>query len=482
MTVKLQRPILVGGVGLSLVLWLWQSLHPSVIQLGEFSLLPVVLFSGFWLLQPHTSNKIKATKLAFINRQTVEKAIAQTDTLINQLATEITDQEPIILLRQKLTNATIQLDRNQLTLAVTGGKGVGKTSLKQVLDCCSPQKNWHWQEIPALFTTNAEPENPAQDLVASDLVLFVTAGDLTDSEFQALQQLIAANQQILLILNKQDQFLPAERVTLLQQLKTRMTGLLAEEDVIGTAAMPAPVKVRKHQPDASVQEWIETQKPELTSLQERLTAILTLQAEQLVWATTYRTMMALQAEVKTQLNQQRRDRALPIIEQYQWIAAAAAFANPVPALDLLATAAISGQLVIELGAIYQQKFSLQQAQTTAKTLASLILKLGLVELSTQTIGGILKSNAFTYIAGGAVQGVSAAYLTRLAGLSLIEYFQEQEDSALTTTEKSFNFERLGQKLQAVFQQNQRTALLQNFVQAAVVRVVPSIAPAKTCSD
>jgi uncharacterized protein (DUF697 family) len=67
------------------------------------------------------------------------------------------------------------------------------------------------------------------------------------------------------------------------------------------------------------------------------------------------------------LNQVRRDRALPIIEQYQWIAAAAAFANPVPALDLLATAAISAQVVSDLGAIYQQKFSLQQAQAAAKT-------------------------------------------------------------------------------------------------------------------
>jgi uncharacterized protein (DUF697 family) len=86
-----------------------------------------------------------------------------------------------------------------------------------------------------------------------------------------------------------------------------------------------------------------------------------------------------------------------VIEQYQWIAAAAAFANPVPALDLLATAAISAQVVTDLGEIYQQKFSLQQAQAAAKTLGSLMLKLGLVELSTQTIGTILKGNAFTHI-------------------------------------------------------------------------------------
>jgi hypothetical protein len=277
-----------------------------------------------------------------------------------------------------------------------------------------------------------------------------------------------------LVLNKQDQYLPTERALVLQQLRQRMVGRLAAENVVAIASDPAPVKVRKHQPDASVQEWIEPQPPDLTTLSDRLTQILTQEGQQLVWATTFRAAVALKAEVKTHLNNVRRDRTLPIIEQYQWIAAAAAFANPVPALDLLATAAISGQLVIELGEIYQQKFSLQQAQTAAKTLGSLMLKLGLVELSTQTIGGILKSNAFTYVAGGAVQGVSAAYLTRLAGLSLIEYFQEQEQSETTATGQPFNFDRLGQKLQMVFSLNQRTTFLQGFVKTAVGRILPEL--------
>jgi hypothetical protein len=101
-----------------------------------------------------------------------------------------------------------------------------------------------------------------------------------------------------------------------------------------------------------------------------------------------------------------------------------------------------------------------------------MLKLGLVELSTQTIGSLLKGNAFTYVAGGAVQGVSAAYLTRLAGLSLIEYFQEQEVSTNEATGQPFNLDRLGQKLQTVFQQNQRAAFLQGFAQQVVGYLAP----------
>ncbi|HAJ59457.1 MAG TPA: hypothetical protein DCP31_09465 [Cyanobacteria bacterium UBA8543] len=482
MAVKLQRPILVGGVGLSFSLWLLQSFHHSVGQLGEFGVLSAIaLGSGLWLFQQQTSNQIElSSAVSPLNRTTVEKAIAKTENLINQLEAETNNPDASTQFRQRVTQLTTELDRQNTQLAVTGGKSVGKTSLIQALESNwvpQQQQSLNWKETPALFggnDTDAQAQTSAQAVVhRSDLVLFVTAGDLTDTEFQALQQITAAKVRTILVFNKQDQYLPPERSLVLQQLRQRMMGLLAAEDVVAIASSPASVKVRQHQPDTSVQEWIEQPAPDLTLLSERLSLILTQERQQLAWASTNRAAVALKAEVKTQLNQVRRDRALPVIEQYQWIAAAAAFANPVPAFDLLATAAISAQVVSDLGEIYQQKLSFQQAQTAAKTLGSLMLKLGLVELSTQTIGGILKSNAFTYVAGGAVQGVSAAYLTRLAGLSLIEYFQEQEHSENSATSQSFNFERLKQNLQKVFQQNQRGAFLQGFVKQAVGRLVPA---------
>jgi len=480
MAVKLRRPILVGGIALSFGLWLLESVHDSVAELGEFGVLgAIALGTGLWLFQQKTSKEIEFSPVASpLNRDTVEKAIAQAENLINQLETETNNQDAGTHLRQRVAQLITELDRQEIQLAVTGGKGVGKTNLIQVL-----ASNWlplqqqrlNLKETPALFVgtdATVEAETTAKEVShRSDLVVFVTAGDLTDTEFQTLQQLKAANQRTMLVFNKQDQYLPPERATVLQQLRQRMVGLLPAEDVVAIASSPAPVKVRQHQADASVQEWMEEQKPELTVLTERLSQILTQDAQQLVWATTMRAAAALKAEVKSELNKVRRDRALPVIEQYQWIAAAAAFANPVPALDLLATAAISAQIITDLGEIYQQKFSLQQAQAAAKTLGSLMLKLGLVELSTQAVGGILKGNAFTYVAGGAVQGVSAAYLTRLAGLSLIEYFQ-QEASENSATGQAFNLDRLGQTLQKVFQQNQRSAFLQGFVKQVVGRLMP----------
>lgn len=405
-----------------------------------------------------------------LDRENVEKAIAQAEDVVSQLEAEAENYEANTALRERVAQLKTDIDRQEIQVTVTGGKAVGKSTLIQLLEINllpQIQQKLRLCEIPALFTATAT--DALAEAIASDLVLFVTNGDLTDSEFQTLQQL-TGNQRLMLVFNKQDQFLQDEQATLLFSLRQRMQEKLKADDVVAIAASPSPTKVRQHAADGSVQEWMEQRTPEISQLTQQLEQILAQEAQCLVWATTRRAAVALKAEVKTVLNSVRRDRALPVVEQYQWIAATA-FANPVPALDLLATAAINAQMVMDLGAIYQQKFSFQQAQTAAGTLGKLMLQLGLVELSTKAVSTVLKSNAITFVAGGVVQGVSAAYLTRLAGLSLVEYFQQQE--VATNAESGLNLDKLGQTLQKVFQQNQQIGFLQAFVKQGVGRLLPS---------
>ena len=99
-----------------------------------------------------------------------------------------------------------------------------------------------------------------------------------------------------------------------------------------------------------------------------------------------------------------------------------------------------------------------------------MIKLGIVEVSTQAIGTLLKTNALTYMAGGAVQGVSGAYLTRIAGLALIEYW-ESDDRSSTDTAPPIQRDRLQTIIKTVFQQNQRSAFFQGFVTHAFDRII-----------
>ncbi len=471
MTGLLQRPILVVGIGLSLALWFLDSLQHSLSVLGEISLFTLIsVTGGFLWFQSRSRTQPLSPTPTRLTRDMVQDAITQVDTILNQLITEAPNSDTIPRFQAEISNLKGERDTESLNISVMGGKGVGKTTLIQVL-----QSEWisrqtqtiTVKEFPALFT---EVNTPDLSRFTSDLVLFVTAGDITDSEFQILSQFNSVGQRFLLLWNKQDQYLQTQQAQIFHQLCQRLEGLVQPQDINAIASAPNPIKVRQHQEDGGINEWLENQTPQIKALTERLTQICQEEKQQLVWGNTLREVINLKLDIKNVLNAVRRDRALPIIEKYQWIAAATAFANPLPALDLLTTTAISTQLIVDLGAIYQQKFTLEQGKTIAAALASQMVKLGLVEVSTQTITHFLKINAITFVAGGLVQGVSAGYFTRIAGLSLIESFQNQ-DASFDKGEGNLG-DAIGKTLQKVFQQNQQIPLMQSFMKQALCHLLP----------
>ncbi|MCH4904763.1 DUF697 domain-containing protein [Cylindrospermopsis raciborskii CHAB3438] len=471
-TVNLQKPILVGGLGLSFSLWMLNTWHDSIIQMVELGILgALAVGGGLWLLRKNQPGE--QLHDSPLDRTKVEAVISQTQSIIHQIANEVADHPSLSTLQEQLAKLTLELDRKEVQMAVTGGKSVGKSTIIHLLKTVSnlSANPLELVETSPLFTELGQDGDAAilLGLQNSDLVLFVTNGDLTASQLDVLQKLRSTQQLVLLVFNKQDQYMTEERAIILQSLQQTFPG-----HVLPISASPLPIKVRKHLADGSIQEGMEQPTANIQQLVEQLKVILAQQAPQLVCATTWRKSLFLKTQARNCLNSIRRDRSLPIVEQNQWIAGAAAFANPLPALDILATVAITGQMVMDLGNIYQQKISLDQAQTVAKTLATLMFKLGLVELSTKAVTGFLKTNAVTFFAGGMVEGVSAAYLTKIAGLSLIEYF-EQQDIALTT-DYQLNMETLGRVLQRVFQENQTLALWEIFVKQGVKRLSPQTKP------
>ncbi|NJM57751.1 MAG: YcjF family protein [Synechococcales cyanobacterium RU_4_20] len=264
---------------------------------------------------------------------------------------------------------------------------------------------------------------------------------------------------------------PRSQAALLSQVRSHLQSTLAAGDVVAIAAQPSPLTVVQPQPDGSVRQHQTHPQPELALLLDRLDQLLVAEPPQrLVWKTLEHQAQGLEAAAKALLNTLRRNKSLKLVEQYQWVSAGAAFVNPLPSLDLLATAAVNSQLIVDLAKVYQQPLSLDHAKTMATAMAELLIKLGCVEVSTQLLGTVLKTQGVTYIAGGAIQGASAAYLTRVVGLSLIDYFQALAIADPLPEEQSL--ERLRQVLQNTFQTSRQTNVLQAFVTQAIQRLKP----------
>ena len=445
MDIAVKRPILVGGLGLSASLWLLDVVHHMPMD-GSLILGAIALGSGLWWLRQQRSAVSTIPQQVQVQRDAIDQALERADALIDRLLAEDSRSAARAeIYRTEYDLLLDSLERTDLKVAIAGHKSTGKTALRTCLQAS--------YKSPSLTLSD-------QDLSDADLVLLVIAGDMTASELNQLETLVSEGYQVLVVLNKQDQYTPMDKAVVLDRVK----GRAAERgvDVVAIAANPNPIKVRRHLESGEIAEFFEQPAANITSLTQQLDTFMAA-PEPLVMATTLRQTKALQQRITQELNIYRLQKAMPAIEKMQWIAAGTAFANPIVTVDLLATAAINGQLVLDLGTIYGQKFSMEQAKAAAGTIAELTVKLGLVELASQALGTVLKSHVTTYLAGGALQGISAAYLTRLAGLALIDYFEEQ--SLLETTEH--NFEGLGERLQTIFQQARQGLGLKNFVTRAL---------------
>lgn len=498
-----RRPILVGGLALSLGLWGLDSLSHTLSQFNTLGLMAVA-GAGWWWYRRTRSATVPDAAVP-VNRESITKILTDVDVIVqqwlqeNQAATPapesatssaiapVSADRPVPAwvaeLRSQVETLRTNLNQQQLQVLLIGGSDVGKGTILQRLaesGAVSGIEPWqcHWQKLPALFQQAVQAGNPAHlpEILAADWVLFVIAGDLTESEYDVLQALHERHQAFTVVLNKQDQYLPIDQESLIQHLQQRLKPLAAVENLVAIAANPSPIKVRRHQESGEIQEWLETPAPNLAALTQHLSQRVVKEGQHMHWATGLRLAQHLKSVAKTQLDVSRRERALPLVDQYQWISAGAAFVNPLPALDLLATAAVSTQMVMDLGEAYQQKISLDHAQTVAGEIAKLLVKLGMVELTTQAITSVLKTNFVTYVAGGTLQGISAAYLTRLVGLGLIDYFQSQ-DIVQPQTSEWFSIKSLREHLEPAFQMHQKALNLQQFVTQSLQRLIPEAAKA-----
>ena len=88
--------------------------------------------------------------------------------------------------------------------------------------------------------------------------------------------------------------------------------------------------------------------------------------------------------------------------------------------------------------------------------------LGIVKGAIQILSTALQLSIPTFVIGRAIQGVTAAYLTRIAGKSFIEYFRHDQD---------WGDGGISEVVQQQFQLNRRDEFIQEFIQQAIAKVI-----------
>ncbi len=88
--------------------------------------------------------------------------------------------------------------------------------------------------------------------------------------------------------------------------------------------------------------------------------------------------------------------------------------------------------------------------------------LGIVKGAIQLLSTALQFNIATIVVGKAIQGVTAAYLTRIAGRSFIEYFRHDQD---------WGDGGITEVVQRQFELNRRDEFMQEFIQQALSKVI-----------
>ena len=409
------------------------------------------------------------------------EAASSTLQAVRQQVSQIQDEVTRQALLSKSREIEANLARGEIQVVVFGTGSAGKTSLvnavmgRMVGKVSAPmgttvvgetyclrlkglERKILITDTPGILeagVAGTEREQLARELAtAADLLLFVVDNDLRRSEYEPLQALAGIGKRSLVVLNKTDLYTDEDKESILARLRQRVRGFISTNDVVAIAANPQTVEL----------EGGEIFQPEtdILPLMRRMAAILRAEGEDLVADNILLQSMRLGEEARKLIDVQRRRQADKIVDRFQWIGAGVVSVTPLPVVDLLATAAVNAQMVVEIGRVYGCELNMERGRELALSLAKTIASLGIVKGALQLLTTALQLNVGTFIIGRAIQGVTAAYLTRIAGKSFIEYFRHNQD---------WGDGGMTEVVQRQFQLNRRDEFIKAFIQEAIARVV-----------
>jgi uncharacterized protein (DUF697 family)/GTP-binding protein EngB required for normal cell division len=264
----------------------------------------------------------------------------------------------------------------------------------------------------------------------ADLVLFVVDGPLKSYEGELLGALAAMEKRIVVCLNKEDWYDADQRDELLRQIGEQVAPAVTVADVVAVRSRPTMRTRVRVLSDGSEQEEEVPVEPDIGPLARRLLKIVQRDGRELLLANLLLQSRGLVDDAKERVLASLDARANEVINKYMWAAGGAAAINPFPLLDLAGGSAITVKMVLDLAHVYKQKIDADTVVTLlgqlGKNLVAMVGASAAAPALAAGIGSLLKTvPGIGTIAGGAVQGLVQAVVTRWIGRVFCEYFRNE---------------------------------------------------------
>lgn len=252
----------------------------------------------------------------------------------------------------------------------------------------------------------------------SDLILFVVAGDITRTEYQALRELRTTQKPLILVFNKIDLYPDTDRQTIyyqLQQLNAAHSGgdieaLISTKEIVMVAAQPQQIQVRVESADGTVTSSWETPEPQIEELKEAIYQILQQEGQSLLALNALVQARDAEKNIAQKTIELRQEEAQAIIWKYARYKALVVAVNPIVLLDLAGGLVADLALIRALSKLYGLPITNYDASNLLRRIIASSGGLLLSEIGSNLILGVGKSGAVIQSAFEST-GAFAAYAT-----------------------------------------------------------------------
>ncbi|GAB4383920.1 MAG: DUF697 domain-containing protein [Elainellaceae cyanobacterium] len=284
-------------------------------------------------------------------------------------------------------------------------------------------------DTPGLDEVGGEIRSQMAQEVASqaDLILFVIAGDITRTEYQALRELQTASKPLIIVFNKIDLYPDQDRQSIYRKLQAlfasgdRTRPFFTPEDIVLVAAEPAPIEVRVEWADGRVTHEWESLSPQVEPLKQKLLTILNQEGKSLLALNALRQAREIEASIaRKTLNLHRAEAEDLIWDFAKWKSLVIA-TNPIAVLDLLGGAATDLVMIRSLARLYGLPMTRHEAGKLLKAILFSSGGLLVGEIGSGLLLGFGKSAAAVTSIFDSASGVLAYGTTAVAQASLAGY-------------------------------------------------------------